>query len=311
MVEVTFTNPIYLWFFLSIPALGVFHFISLKFIRVRAIEFANFAALKRVAKNPFLPKNYILLILRILTLSFLILAVSGATLWYFGKSSDFDFILAIDASSSMLAGDFLPSRLNVAVETAKNFVDAISSRAKVGVVSFAGMSFIEQEPTEEFSQVKKALDRILVKTVGGTDLGGAIVVSSNLLLDENKAKIVVLLTDGRSNVGVPIEQAIDYAKLRLVTVHTIGIGTEEGGTIPETDVISKLYEEELKKIASSTNGNYYRATDKEILEKAYGEIVSSTERKISFNLTIPLMLLALISLFLDWGLVNTRYGIIP
>ncbi|MDP7323043.1 MAG: hypothetical protein QF729_03810, partial [Candidatus Woesearchaeota archaeon] len=97
----------------------------------------------------------------------------------------------------------------------------------------------------------------------------------------------------------------------LVTVHTIGIGTEEGGTIPETDVISKLYEEELKKIASSTNGNYYRATDKEILEKAYGEIVSSTERKISFNLTIPLMLLALISLFLDWGLVNTRYGIIP
>jgi len=154
MAEITFGNPIYLWFFLSIPALAIVHLIGLKLIKRRALEFGNFAALERVAKRPFIPKNYILLGIRIATLSFLILAISGTTFWYFGRSSDFDFVLAIDASSSMLAGDFLPSRLNAAVETAKDFVDSISSRAKVGVVSFAGTSFVEQAPTEDFSKVK-------------------------------------------------------------------------------------------------------------------------------------------------------------
>tara|TARA_Y100000031_G_scaffold150817_1_gene190868 strand:- start:1019 stop:1954 length:936 start_codon:yes stop_codon:yes gene_type:complete len=311
MVELTFTNPVYLWFFLSIPALGVMHYVGIKLTRVRAIEFANFAALKRVAKNPFLPKNYILLLLRILTLSFLILAISGTVLWYFGKSSDFDFILAIDSSSSMLAGDFLPSRLNVAVETAKNFLGSISSKAKIGIVSFAGTSFVEQKPTDDFSEVIAGLDKISIKTVGGTDLGEAIITSSNLLLEGDKAKVVILITDGRSNVGVPIQQAIDYANSNYITVHTIGIGTEEGGILPETDIVLKLDEEELKSIAASTNGVYYRAADKEALEKTYDEIISSTEEKISVNLSIPFMLLALILLFLDWGLINTKYGIIP
>lgn len=311
MASITFTDPFYLWFFLSIPLLGIVHFISLKLIRVRAIEFANFAALERVAKRPFLPKNYILLILRISTLIFLILAVSGTTLWYLGKSSDFDFVLAIDASSSMLAGDFSPSRLSAAVETAKDFVDSVSSKAKIGLVSFSGSSFVDQEPTEDFSDVKEALDKISIKTVGGTDLGDAIVVSSNMMLENDKARIIVLLTDGRSNVGVPVQQAIDYANSHQITIHTIGIGTDEGGKLPETEIVLRLDEVELKKIASSTNGNYYLATDKGVLQEAYDEIVSTTRKKISLNLTIHFMLLAIISLFLDWGLINTRYGIIP
>ncbi len=321
MAEITFSNPQFLWFFLSIPILFALHYISLKYIKRRALEFANFTALERVTKRPVLSKNYLLLLIRIGTLAFLILSVAGTTFWYFGQSSDFDFVLAIDASSSMLAGDFEPSRLSAAKETALEFVNSISSKVKIGVVSFAGTSYVEQRLTDDLSEVREVLGEINIKPIGGTDLGEAIITASNLLLaaekkddlfvSEEEANIIILITDGRSNVGVPIQEAIDYANTNHITVHTIGMGTEEGGIFAEANVVLSLDEEELKNIASLTNGNYYKAIDGSSLKKAYSEIATSTRKKLSINLTIPLMLLALLSLFVDWGLINTKYSIIP
>ncbi|MCK4520938.1 MAG: VWA domain-containing protein [Nanoarchaeota archaeon] len=312
-MEITFTNPIYLWGLFSIPIFIIMHFITLKYIKGKALEFANFSALARVAKEPMISKNFGLLITRIFTLCCIILAVSGTIIWYYGESSDFDFVLAIDASSSMLADDYSPNRLEAAKNAANLFLDSAPSRAKIGVVSFAGTSYVEQRPITDVSKVRESLQTVSVKPIGGTDLGEAIITSSNLLLVEEKAKVVVLLTDGRSNVGISPGKAVEYANTNHITIHTIGMGTEEGGIFSGIggNVTLRLDEETLKFIANGTGGNYYRAKTEKELSGAYNEIATSTKKKLSINLTMALMLLALFFLFVEWGLINTRYRRVP
>lgn len=310
-MEITFTHPIYLWAFISVPIVIIVHLITLKYIKGKALEFANFPALTRVAKKTKISRNIGLLIIRIFTLSSIILAVSGTVVHYFGQGSEFDFILAIDASSSMSTDDIEPNRLEAAKESAMLFVDSVPFDTKIGVISFSGTSYVEEAPTKDSSKVKKAINDIKSKRVGGTDLGEAIITASNLLLMEKKAKGVILLTDGRSNVGVSTSEGIDYANDNDVIVNTIGLGTKEGGVIPYTNVTLTIDEEELKKIASETNGKYYKAVDKESLSDAYKEIALSDKKKLSIDTTMGLMLITLILLIIDLVLMNTRYRIIP
>ena len=146
--------------------------------------------------------------------------------------------------------------------------------------------------------------------MGGTDLGEAIVTSVNLLLNSEKGKSIILLTDGQSNVGVPIVDAVEYANIKHVTIYTIGVGTEEGGSYIG-DVVLKLDEEVLRSIAVSTEGNYYRAEDQESLDEAYNEIAHLTETKIKSDLSITFLIIAFLLLLVEWLLINTKYRTIP
>ena len=106
MIQITFRDPIFLWFLLSIPFLMITHFYSLRYVTRKAVRFANFEALSRVSGGEALSRNIPLLILRTITLFFLICSVSGPTLWYTGQSSENNYVIALDASRSMLADDF-------------------------------------------------------------------------------------------------------------------------------------------------------------------------------------------------------------
>jgi|TARA_B100002003_G_scaffold150436_1_gene139470 Ca-activated chloride channel family protein len=323
MVEVTFTNPVYLWTLLLIPFIILTHILTLKYIKTAALKFSNFEAIERVSKGKFLGKSYkrlfrnkniFLLFLRLMVYILLILSVTGTTLWYTGKASDFDFILAIDTSTSMLADDFDVTRLEAAKESAIVFVDSVVGQSDIGVVSFASTVFIDKEPTADKREVKEIINQLNIKESGGTNVGDALIISSNLLAgDESsqKSKVIVLLTDGQSNIGTPIDIAVDYAKTREIIVHTIGIGTEEGGKLFGLDILSKLDEESLKEIASQTNGRYFRAESKDTLENTFKEIASFTERSISLNITWILLITALILLALEWVLIHTIYRIVP
>lgn len=311
-MDLVFNHPVYLWFFLSLPALITVHFYTLRYAKGHALEFANFAALTRVAKTPVLSKNIVLLAIRMFTISCIILAVSGAVLWYSGLSSGKDFVLAIDTSSSMLATDYEPNRLEVAKSAALKFLENIPKRTKVGIVSFSGTAFVALRPTDNFLKVKDAIRSIEAQQVGGTDLGEAIVTSSNLVSSEEKENAAILLTDGRSNIGLQPFEAINYANDNHVSIYTIGIGTEAGGLLEGTEhVVLTLDEPTLREIASRTNANYYRAENVEELNKAYEEIADVSVQRISLELTMPLILVALLASLTDWFLVNTRYKRIP
>jgi len=315
----SFEHPIYLWYLLSIPLLIVTHYAFLKYTRRRAMRFANFQALKRVTDEKVVTKNHPILILRGCILLSLILAIAGTTLWYKGLSSDNDFVIAIDTSSSMTAQDFKPTRIDAAKSYVNTFIDNINPGASVGVVSFAGASFIEQLPSTDKSEIKNTVNNIGAADVGGTDIAGAIVTSSNLLLSSNKGKIIVLITDGSNTVSFfnrdPVDEGIAYAKRNNIIIYTIGIGTNSGpiGYLPEYYNISSVYDEtSLQKIANETSGKYFYAGNNQELDSTYKEILSNTqEAYIPIRFSSSLAVAALILIFIEWGLASTRYRSVP
>jgi Ca-activated chloride channel family protein len=287
------------------------HYLSLRFTRRKALKFANFPAIERITGKKMLSKNYTLLVLRLATLCLLIFSVAGTTFWYEGQTTDFDFMLALDSSGSMLATDYTPDRMQAAKSAAMMFVDNLPGKSTIGVISFAGVSFIKQKPTSDLEKVRSAISNISIERVGGTAIGSAIITSSNLFAESERAKVLILLTDGQNNVGPSIDTAVDYANENHLTINTIGIGTEEGGALPNLTFVSKLDTDTLKIISNSTGGTYYGARNETELSNVYREIALSSVQKISVNLSLLFLFLAIIMLFAEWGLANTKYRTLP
>ncbi|MBU0980296.1 MAG: VWA domain-containing protein [Nanoarchaeota archaeon] len=318
-MEITFARPLYLVLLISVPFLVVTHFFTYIHVKKRAMRFANFDAIKRVtggdkriiANTVFISRNVTVLILRTIILLFLILSASGPVIWFTGRATESAFVIAIDTSSSMLADDLAPNRLIAAKESASDFVNLLHSRTSIGVLAFSGASFIKTGLTDDLSLVKRELSTVEASRVGGTDLGGAIVDSINMMEEAESAKSVIVLTDGRGNVGTDPDEAVSYANEKRVRIHTIGVGTKEGGAFMKTLAVTKLDEDILRQIATDTLGTYHSAGNQAELEMAFTDIAASEEDKLPLRLSMGLMLLALVLIFLEWGLINTKYRTVP
>ena len=312
-MEITFRNPSYLWFLLTIIFLILLHFITLRHTKRRAMIFANFEAMERVTGSEILSKNIMLLYIRILIIVCVILAVAGTTIWYTTKVSNSDFVLAIDASKSMEAQDVQPSRLDVAKAAAVYFVSSVAANTRIGVLSFSGSSFVEQELTDDLIKVRSAIHGIQVKVVGGTDILDAVVTGTDLLFRGGRgARVIILVTDGQINVG-SVDDITEYTRKNGVTIYTLGIGTKEGSQLLGnfTNVISTLDEEALKSIAYGSGGTYSSASNQDDLTRAYNSILTSSVARVSFNAAPVLLVVALVLLLIEWVLVNTRYRTLP
>ena len=285
MINLTFDNPIYLWYLLSIPLLIYTHFYLFRHSKAKAMKFANFEALKRVTGEKLITKNIIILIIRGIILSCVIIAASGTVFWYEGRVNENDFVIAIDISASMNAQDVSPTRLEAAKQTAINFVDNLRSKSNIGVVSFSGTTFIDTVLIDNKNSLRKTIENIEIANMGGTDIAGAIITSTNLLLNSKKGKTIVLITDGSNTVGTfleeSIENSINYATKNHVIVHTIGVGSETGpiGYLPVFYNISAVYNENtLERISNQTQGYYFKAMNKEALEQAYKDISEAAKK---------------------------------
>ena len=287
---ISFTNPIYLFFLFVIPIFIFFHFFGLKTIKGRGLKFANFEAIARVKGIDLYSKNILLLIFNIFLAVLLVLALSGMTLNKEVEASSFSFVIAIDNSESMSATDLSPNRLGAAKETAINFIDSLPFEAYLSVLSFSGESKIEQELSKNKQEVRYAIENIGISNVKGTDIFEAISNSGNILKNqENKA--IILLSDGQINIG-NIDEAVDYAKVNEILIHTIGIGSVEGG---ETSYgVSKLDEDSLKGLAYNTDGRYFNVKSKQELENSFTQITSVTRRLGKINLSSYLIILVII-----------------
>ena len=312
MVELEFSNISYLWFLAAIPLLVALHLFSLNYLKRRATKFANFEALEKVSGRKTLHTNYGLLLVRILVLVFFVFAAADPVLWYEAQGSNYDFVVAIDASSSMTASDFQPTRMEAAKEAAVSFLDQLKNGPSIGIVSFAGSAFVKLPPTNDMSKAKDTVYLLSIEKSGGTAIGDAIITSSNLFLKSNRSKAIVLLTDGQNNAGTTVEEAASYAKSNGIKVHTIAVGTENGGMSPELpqSVVFKVDETALKKISSETDGKFFSASEPAGLNEAFSQIANETVTKIPFQLSLPLLALAFLLVLLEWVLVSTGYYIL-
>jgi Ca-activated chloride channel family protein len=188
-----------------------------------------------------------------------------------------DIILVIDISSSMLATDFKPNRLEVVKETAKNFINQRDGD-RLGILVFAGESFIQCPLTIDKDVLLSLMDEVSVaqQSYDGTAVGMAIANATNRLRNsESKSKVMILLSDGSNNAGeLDPNTAADLAKQFGIKIYTIGAGTSDDVSfIPGRGYIrNEIDEKSLQEIAEQTGGQYFRATNSEALEKIYSKI---------------------------------------
>ena len=319
MITISFENPIYLWYLLSIPLLIYTHFYFLRHNKTKALKFANFEALKRVTGEKLITKNRPILALRLLILLCVILAVSGTVFWYEGKINDNDFVIALDVSASMAAQDISPTRLEAAKQSAINFIDTLDSRSNIGVVTFSSVTLIETPLIDNKGTLKKIIGNVDIAPAGGTDIAGAMITGTNLLINSEKGKTIILITDGSNTASSfmqdSIENGVSYAEENHVIVHTIGIGSESGpiGYLPEYYNISAVYNDDnLLDISNQTGGFHFRVFSEEDFAQVSQKISqASTKAMIPIKLHYGLMLITLLLLFIEWGLINTRFKKLP
>ena len=188
-----------------------------------------------------------------------------------------DIVLVIDISSSMLATDFKPNRLEVVKKTAKNFINK-RKEDRLGILVFAGESFIQCPLTIDKDVLLSLMDEVSVaqQSYDGTAIGMAIANATNRLRNSaSKSKVMILLSDGSNNSGeLDPSTAADLAKQFNIKIYTIGAGTNDDVSfIPGRGYIrNEIDEKSLKAIAKKTGGQYFRATNSNALEKIYSKI---------------------------------------
>lgn len=320
MAYLNFQNPEFLFLLAGVPLLIAAHHLLYRFTRKKGMVFSNFDTLKRVTGKKVLTRNLGILILRMLAFSLIVLALSGPVYWYEGLEQDSDYVIAIDMSASMTAQDFPPTRVDAAKEAAIRFIDELEGAAHIGVIAFSGAVLVEEPPTLDREAARQAVRRVHVRTISGTDIPGALITGTNLLLPHEEGRVIILISDGSTTAGTFLEDALKrgvaYAKEREVVVHAIAIGDDGSapiGYLPQLyNIPAVSNKEDLAYIANQTGGRMIEARNVDELIAAYSGLASDGRSTLQqYALQQTLLLAAVLLLFLEWGLTNTRFRLIP
>lgn len=231
--------------------------------------------------------------LRLIAISALVIALARPQThdaWSESKIEGTDIVLALDISSSMLARDFKPNRLESAKTVASQFI-AGRENDNIGVVIFAGESLTGLPMTPDRATLTNYVQSINEDMLeDGTAIGDGLATSINRIKNGKAvSKSIILLTDGSNNTGViaPITAAEVAAELGI-KVYTIGVGTNGMAPYPVVDVFGRVTyemmpvqidEATLQRIASITGGQYFRATDENALKSIF-ETIDKMEKTV-------------------------------
>lgn len=233
-----------------------------------------------------------------------------------------DIILAIDTSGSMRATDVKPNRLAAAQNAARLFIERQPPRTKIGIVSVAGAASVVQSPTENRDDLMKAIERLQPQR--GTALGSGIYIALATLLPDagidlerlvngraqwwsrwqdkekktapagsNRSVAIVLLSDGENTHGPEPLEAAKLASEHGVRIYTVGIGNPDGTTLGfgGWQMRVRLDEDTMKKIATTTFGEYYAASSTPELKRVYEHLSARmiVERTRTVEVTVFLV----------------------
>jgi Ca-activated chloride channel family protein len=245
-----------------------------------------------------------------------------------------DIVLAVDVSGSMLSEDFTlgsqrASRLDVVKSAVKDFVTHRDGD-RIGLVLFGARPYTQCPLTLDHGWLLQNLARAHIGMIeDGTAIGSALAAAAGRLEHSTaKSKVVILLTDGQNNAGkISPATAADALKAVGIKAYTIGAGTRGLAPYPSRDLFgNKVYqpikvdidEDTLRKIADTTGGKYFRATDTASLEQIYSDIDKlertsfSAPRFLDYYELYPwLAVPALLLLAVEVGLTHTRLRKLP
>ena len=207
--------------------------------------------------------------------------------WKNTHTEGIDIMLAMDVSTSMLAQDLQPNRIEAAKQVASEFISG-RPNDNIGLTIFAGEAFTQCPMTTDHAALLNLFQGVRTDIAqrglidDGTAIGMGLANAVSRLKDSKaKSKVVILLTDGSNNMGdISPMTAAEIAKSLGIRVYTIGVGTNGmapypmpvGGTIQMVKVPVEIDTRTLSGIASTTDGNFYRATNTSELHKIYKDI---------------------------------------
>jgi len=234
-------------------------------------------------------------ILRMGALVFLVIALARpqtTNKWDVSTTEGIDIIMSLDISSSMLAQDLRPNRMEAAKDVAASFISGRPTD-NIGLVVFAAESFTQCPLTTDHAVLLNLLKDVKTGMIeDGTAIGHGLATAVSRLKDSQaKSKVVILLTDGVNNRGeiAPVTAA-EIAKAYGIRVYTIGVGTIgeapypyqlPGGGVRMMNVPVEIDEKVLTQIAQMTGGLYFRATNNKTLKEIYEEIDQMEKTKMS------------------------------
>ncbi|MBF1308076.1 MAG: VWA domain-containing protein, partial [Porphyromonadaceae bacterium] len=239
--------------------------------------------------------RHVLFALRLLALGLIIVALArpqSSSSWSEDRVEGIDIMLTMDISTSMLAMDFQPNRVEAAKEVAMRFI-ANRPNDNIGLVVFAGESFTACPLTQDHATLINRLREMTTGIIADqTAIGSGLATAISRLKDsKTKSKVIILLTDGANNTGnISPKMAADLAKTFGISIYTIGVGSGAGeapypiqtplGTVVRNMPVD-LDEPTMQQIADVSGGAYFRATDNESLAAIYKKIDQLEKTKLS------------------------------
>lgn len=329
-----FVNPQFLWLLLLLPVLAIW---KGRWGRPVSVRLPSTDDAIQVGAKPRSKVGGVLAFFGLLAFGLLIVALARPR---HGKGSSeieasgIDIVLTLDVSGSMEAMDFeLEGNPANRLEVVKNVVAKFVGQRpndKLGMVAFAGRPYLVSPLTMDHEFLSKRLGSVKMGQVeDGTAIGSAIASSVSHLRDSTaKSRIIILLTDGVNNAGAvnPVTAA-EAAKALGIKVYAIGAGTRGEAPMPARDAFGntqmqtvkvEIDEDMLREVATSTGGQYFRATDTDSLEKIYDSInqLEKTTRKLKKyqqydELYLWFLVPGLGLLLLELVLTQTRFRRLP
>ena len=326
-----FADPEYLVLLAVVPLL-VFWYWKRAAVRGATIRYSHLGLIRSAASVRAARLRHVPFWLRNLALTAFIIAFARPQSGVTGedvRTEGIDILMVLDLSSSMLAEDLEPNRIEAAKRAASEFVKG-RRNDRIGLVVFAGQAYTQCPLTLDYQILESLLTDLEVGLIeDGTAIGMGLATAVNRLGEsEARSKVVILLTDGRNNRGeIDPVTAAQLAQTLGLRVYSIAVGTHGEARFPIDDpVFGRRYvrmrveidEETLKKVADLTGGRYFRATDSDSLQEIYREIdqLEKTEIEVEkytrYGELFPYPLALGFALVLaEAGLANTRLRKIP
>ena len=273
----TFQWPQMLLGLALIPILFLLYVLASRRRRAYAVRFTNLALLQEVVgKGPGI-RRHVPPLLYLLGTAAMLTSLARPEAVVKVPREQAAVVLAVDVSGSMAADDLYPNRMEAAKDAARAFVDGLTEKHQVSIISFHEYASTVVSLTYDHHQARRGIDMLYAD--GGTAIGEAIYASLDQLdlrevdeLGQPVPALIVLLSDGESNLGRPPLEAASQAQMEGIPVYTIGVGQRGEQTRIASGQVVGLDEATLQSVAESTGGQYFYAAETEELTQIYEDL---------------------------------------
>lgn len=293
-----FANKEYLLLLLLIVPYALWYFLCRK-NRMPSLRMSSTNAYRYAPRSLRTRLIHLPMMLRCLAFALVVMALARPQTFNAPNQREVEGInimLAMDVSTSMLAEDVSPNRMEAAKDVAAEFI-AGRPNDNIGLTIFAGEAFTQCPMTTDHTSLQNLLHNVRPDLAAsgliadGTAVGmGLANAVSRLKEQKGKSKVVILLTDGSNNMGdISPLTAADIAKQFGVRVYTIGLGTngivrypvQVSGMTQYMQGRGEIDYETLRRIAEVTDGNFYRAASRSELQRIYRDIDKLEKTKLT------------------------------